>query len=134
MGEQTDRRDRPTARGRARRCSDLRDMRGVAYALGARNRSTAARPSRATIVVCPRFEEVKADKLAVRRGDAASSTMNTNPLNATTLVQYHDRQAVVVQPAGAAAQRRRTWTAIYGLPYTRRPHPMYTASRSPPTR
>ena len=28
------------------------------------------------------------------------------------------------QPAGAAASARRRWTAIYDLPYTRRPHPI----------
>src|SRR4051794_32516273 len=70
---------------------DLRDMRGVAYALGAKET-----PPEAAIVL-PSFEEVKADKLAFAR---ATKTIHqeTNPLNAKTLIQYHDRQAVVANP------------------------------------
>ena len=77
----------------------------------------------------PTYEEVKTDKQTVRPGDpdhppgdepaqrqdASSSTTTARPSSATR------------RPCRSA---RRTWTAIYGLPYTRRPHPMYTASRS----
>ena len=83
----------------------------------------------------PSFEEVKADKLAVRRGDAKIIHIRTpTRYNAKTLVQFHDRQAVVVQPAGLADQRRRTWTASTTCPTRARPHPMYREQRSRPTR
>jgi uncharacterized radical SAM protein YgiQ len=50
--------------------------------------------------------------------------LNTNPLNAKTLVQYHDRQAVVVNPPSLPLSEREM-DRIYDLPYTRRPHPGY---------
>jgi uncharacterized radical SAM protein YgiQ len=50
--------------------------------------------------------------------------VNTNPFNAKTLVQYHDRQAVVVTPP-APPLAQADMDQIYDLPYTRRPHPAY---------
>jgi len=96
---------------------DLRDMRGVAYALGA-----SEKPPEDALVI-PSFEQVAADKLAF--ADATKMIHNeTNPYNARRLVQWHDRQAVVANPppfpiTEAAMDR------IYGLPYTRKPHPVY---------
>jgi uncharacterized radical SAM protein YgiQ len=97
---------------------DLRDMRGVAYALGA----SEVPPDDA--IRLPSFEQVVADKAAF--AEAAKIIHNeTNPWNARRLVQLHDRQAVVVNPPqfpiSEAAMDR-----IYGLPYTRRAHPSYT--------
>ena len=96
---------------------DLRDMRGVAYALGAKETPPAS------AIVLPSFEEVKADKYAFAR---ATKTIHqeTNPLNAKTLVQYHDRQAVVANPPALPISQD-DMDRIYGLPYTRRPHPIY---------
>jgi uncharacterized radical SAM protein YgiQ len=112
---------------------DLRDLRGVAYALGA-----AETPSREEIQqghwspvfadsgveLLPSYEEVKADK-----GTFAEATrlihVNTNPFNARTLIQYHDRQAVVVNPPGLPLSEEEM-DRVYDLPYTRRPHPEYT--------
>lgn len=96
---------------------DLRDLRGVAYALGA---SEAPPPD---AVVLPSYETVCADKLAF--AEATRLVHNeTNPYNARRLVQAHARQAVVVNPPalpiGQAAMDH-----IYGLPYTRLPHPSY---------
>src|SRR5579883_883176 len=70
---------------------DLRDMRGVAFALGA----SEAPPEDA--IVLPSFEEVKSDK---RKFALATRIIHqeTNPLNARRLVQHHDRQAVVCNP------------------------------------
>ena len=98
---------------------DLRDMRGVAYALGAKEELPAAGAS----IVLPSYEEVKTDK---RKFAVATRIIHqeTNPLNAKRLVQYHDRQAVVANPPAlpiSQADMDRT----YGLPYTRKPHPMY---------
>ena len=49
----------------------------------------------------------------------------TNPYNARRLVQWHDRQAVVVNPPALPVSQA-AMDKIYGLPYTRRPHPIYT--------
>jgi uncharacterized radical SAM protein YgiQ len=96
---------------------DLRDMRGVAYALGAKEEP----PSDA--IVLPSYEEVKSDK---RKFALATRTIHqeTNPLNARRLVQFHDRQAVVCNPPGLPISQD-DMDRIYGLPFTRRPHPMY---------
>jgi uncharacterized radical SAM protein YgiQ len=96
---------------------DLRDMRGVAYALGARETP----PSGA--IVLPTYEEVKSDKHAFVRATKIIH-QETNPLNAKALVQYHDRQAIVANPPALPISQD-DMDRIYGLPYTRRPHPIY---------
>jgi uncharacterized radical SAM protein YgiQ len=102
---------------------DLRDMRGVAYALGAKDEPPA------DALVLPSFEDVKADK---HKFALATRTIHqeTNPLNAKALVQYHDRQAVVANPPGLPISQE-DMDRAYGLPYTRRPHPMYGNDRIP---
>src|SRR4051812_46900018 len=102
---------------------DLRDLRGVAYALGAREEPPA------DALVLPSFEEVKAD---TRRFALATRTIHqeTNPLNAKRLVQYHDRQAVVCNPPMLPISEQ-DMDRIYGLPYTRKPHPMYRGEAIP---
>jgi uncharacterized radical SAM protein YgiQ len=97
---------------------DLRDMRGVAYALGA----SESPPEDALVI--PSFEQVRDDKLAF--AEATRMIHNeTNPYNARRLVQWHDRQAVVANPPPLPVSER-VMDRIYGLPYTRRPHPTYT--------
>ena len=102
---------------------DLRDMRGVAYALGA----SESAPEDA--IVLPSFEEVKADK---HRFALATKIIHqeTNPLNARRLVQFHDRQAVVCNPPPLPVSQE-DMDRIYGLPYTRKPHPMYKGQKIP---
>ncbi len=102
---------------------DLRDMRGVAYALGAKEEPPA------DALMIPSFDEVKTDK---RRFALATRTIHqeTNPLNAKRLIQYHDRQAVVCNPPGLPVSEQ-DMDRIYGLPYTRRPHPMYRGEPIP---
>ncbi|MCA9186253.1 MAG: YgiQ family radical SAM protein, partial [Planctomycetales bacterium] len=96
---------------------ELRDMRGTAYALGA----SESPPSDA--IRLPTFEEVRDDKLAF--AEATKIIHNeTNPFNARRLVQMHDRQAVVVNPPQLPISQA-SMDRIYGLPYTRRPHPNY---------
>ena len=64
---------------------DLRDMRGVTYALGA-----SEQPPEDSLVL-PTFEQVVADKPAF--AEATRMIHNeTNPYNAKRLVQWHDRQ------------------------------------------
>ncbi len=95
----------------------LRDMRGVAYAAGA----SESPPEDA--ITLPSYEEVLADKPTF--AEATRIIHNeTNPFNARRLVQYHDQRAVVCNrprfPISQLAMDR-----IYGLPYTRKPHPSY---------
>lgn len=82
-----------------------------------------ARADSAETVLLPSFEEVVADKLAFARMTRLAH-LQTNPYNARRLVQYHGRQAVVVNPPQfplAQAEMDR----IYGQPFTRRPDPSY---------
>jgi uncharacterized radical SAM protein YgiQ len=117
---------------------DLRDLRGVAYVLGA---SESPPPERAgdlaqlcplrdkeglrpaEIQLLPSFEEVQGDKGAFVEATRLIH-VNTNAFNAKTLVQYRQRQAVVVQPPRLPLSQEEM-DAVYDLPYTRRPHPAY---------
>jgi uncharacterized radical SAM protein YgiQ len=97
--------------------ADLRDLRGVAYALGASQQPPA------DALVLPSYEQVCADKAAF--AEATRIIHNeTNPYNARRLVQFHDRQAVVVNPPQYPVSQA-VMDAVYDLPYTRRPHPSY---------
>jgi uncharacterized radical SAM protein YgiQ len=102
---------------------DLRDMRGVAYSLGAKEEP----PTDA--LALPSFEEVKTDRLQFARATRIIH-QETNPLNARRLFQYHDRQAVVCNPP-ALPVTEADMDRIYGLPYTRMPHPMYGDRKIP---
>jgi uncharacterized radical SAM protein YgiQ len=118
---------------------DLRDLRGGAYALGARESqefrealaggrsgtqySALSAQGPGDAIILPSYEEVKADKLAFAEATRLIH-VNTNPFNARTLVQYHDRQAVVANPPALPISEAEM-DFIYGLPYTRRPHPSY---------
>jgi uncharacterized radical SAM protein YgiQ len=74
-------------------------------------------------VVLPSYEAVRADKLAFAEATRLIH-VNTNPFNAKTLVQFHERQAVVVNPP-ALPLSQEEMDRVYDLPYTRRPHPSY---------
>jgi uncharacterized radical SAM protein YgiQ len=108
---------------------NLRDLRGIAYSLGAKESQhfhAQGRPSLGfdQIELLPSFEEVCDDKRAFATATRIIHT-NTNPFNAAALVQFHDRQAVVQTPP-ALPLTPEEMDAIYDLPYTRRPHPNYT--------
>ena len=97
---------------------DLRDMRGVAFALG------ASEPRPVDVLTLPSFETVRDDTLAFAEATRMIHD-ETNPYNARRLFQTHDRQAVVCnRPALPISQP--AMDAVYQLPYTRRPHPVYT--------
>jgi uncharacterized radical SAM protein YgiQ len=95
----------------------LRDMRGVAYVLGA-----SETPPEDSLLL-PSYEQVVADKFQFAEATRIIH-QETNPYNARRLIQWHQNQAVVVNPPqfpiSEAAMDR-----IYGLPYTRRAHPSY---------
>ena len=97
---------------------DLRDMRGVAYALG------ASEPLPTDALELPTYEEVVADKVAFSKATRIIHN-ETNPLNARRIMQRHGTQTIVCNvpqlPISQEAMDR-----IYGLPYTRRAHPSYT--------
>jgi uncharacterized radical SAM protein YgiQ len=78
------------------------------------------------VCLLPSFEEVARDRMAFVEATRLIH-INTNPLNALTLVQYHDRQAVVVNPPSLPLSQQEM-DRVYDLPYTRRPHPSYTES------
>ncbi len=154
---------------------DLRDLRGVAYLLGAKESAerfgdTASSPlppgecgrrpgegfegcdarrngmttlnvdcipqpsplpegegtAAATFLVIPSFEDVCRDKPTF--AEATKQIHNeTNPYNARCLIQWHDRQVVVCNPPRFPISQE-AMDAVYGLPYTRRPHPSYRES------
>ncbi|MBX3463433.1 MAG: YgiQ family radical SAM protein [Planctomycetes bacterium] len=107
--------------------ADCRDLRGVAYLLGARETlpehqwHDAACDNRT--VELPSFEQVRADRIAF-----ATATRllhhETNPLNGRRLVQRHGDRLLVVNPPALALDEQ-GMDRIYDLPYTRRPHPRY---------
>ena len=99
---------------------ELRDLRGIAYALGA----SAEIP--ADVLALPSYDEVSTDKPAF--AEATRIIHNeTNPWNARRLVQQHGTQAVVTNPPCIPISQA-AMDAIYDLPFTRRPHPTYTES------
>ncbi len=95
----------------------LRDLRGVAYALGARETP----PEDA--LVLPSCEEVVGDRFAFAEATKLIHH-ETNPYNARRLAQLHDRQWVVCNPPCLPISQG-SMDAIHALPYTRRPHPRY---------
>ncbi len=101
----------------------LRDMRGVAFALGAKETPPA------DALLLPSHEEVRSDK---QKFALATKIIHheTNPLNARRLVQFHDNQAVVCNPPALPISQE-DMDRIYGLPFTRQPHPMYRGEPIP---
>lgn len=95
----------------------LRDVRGTAYRLG------AAESPPEDCIVLPSYEEVAADKQAFARMTRFAH-LETNPYNARRLLQFHGREAVVVNPP-AYPLSEAEMDRVYGLPYQRRPHPCY---------
>jgi uncharacterized radical SAM protein YgiQ len=105
----------------------LRDLRGVAYRLGAKEALPADEPW--GTIRLPSYEVVSADPLAFCEMTKISH-METNPHNAKRLVQQHGPEAVVVNPP-ALPLAQAEMDRIYGLPYTRKPHPCYGQQNIP---
>ncbi len=98
----------------------LRDLRGVAYLLGARE-ALPAWPGET--LALPSLEDAGRDPMAFARMTRAFHH-ETNPFNARRLTQAHgDRTLVLNPPCLPIAESE--MDAIYDLPYTRRPHPRY---------
>lgn len=96
---------------------DLRGMRGVAYAMGA-----SETPPEDYLTI-PSYEAVVESKEQFAEATRVIHH-ETNPYNARGLVQWHDKQAIVVNPPQLPISEE-AMDRIYGLPYTRKPHPSY---------
>ncbi len=150
---------------------DLRNLRGVAYRLGAKEelppwsasgqqpcatdkqrlqescatgkRSLPVLPAAgqetqadvpcqwhtADTIQLPSYDEVSTDNLAFCEMTRISH-LETNPHNAKRLVQQHGPEAVVANPP-ALPLSEVEMDRIYGLPYTRKPHPSYGGQNIP---
>ncbi|MFM8734996.1 MAG: YgiQ family radical SAM protein [Pirellulales bacterium] len=104
---------------------DLRQFRGVAYRLGA----SEPPPSGDDTLELPAYEAVASDPLAFCEMTRVAH-LETNPHNARRLVQRHGREAVVVNPPALPLDTEEM-DQVYGLPFTRRPHPSYGTARIP---
>ncbi len=102
---------------------DLRDMRGVAYTLGAKE-ELPTHFGKDPVLEIPSFEKVRDDKMAFVEATRLIHT-HTNPFNAKALMQKHDLQTVVVTPPGLPLSEKEM-DGIYDLPYSRKAHPSYT--------
>jgi len=98
----------------------LRDLRGVAYLLGARE-PLPAWPGET--LALPSVEDVTRDLQAFARMTRAFHH-ETNPFNARRLTQAHGDRTLVLNPPCLPIGEAEM-DAIYDLPYTRRPHPRY---------
>jgi uncharacterized radical SAM protein YgiQ len=104
---------------------DLRDSRGVAYRLGA----SEPPPGGPDTLELPAYEAVAADPLAFCDMTRIAH-LETNPHNARRLVQRHGRESIVVN-APALPLEQDEMDQVYGLSFTRRPHPSYGVARIP---
>ncbi|GAB4151296.1 MAG: YgiQ family radical SAM protein [Planctomycetota bacterium] len=106
---------------------DCRDLRGVAYLLGGKESLPEHRFGGACgdeDVVLPSFEQVRADRTAF----AVMTRLlhrETNPRNGRRLIQDHGSRRLVVNPPDLPLEQREM-DRLYDLPFTRRPHPMYS--------
>src|SRR5207245_1893720 len=100
----------------------LRDLRGVAYLLGARE-ALPVWPGET--LALPSLEDVTRDPMAFARM-TRTFHHETNPFNAKRLTQAHGDRTLVLNPPCLPIGEAEM-DAIYDLPYTRRPHPRYAA-------
>ena len=125
----------------------LRGIRGTAYRLGASEtvplrdesqaggvslRSSPPAPESVTsanVVTLPSYDEVASDPRAFVAMTRAIQRQ-TDPECSLRLAQYHGREAVVVNPP-AWPLTEAEMDRVYGLPFTRRPHPSYGRQRIP---
>jgi len=106
---------------------EIRDVRGTVYRLGA-SESTESVPAVDTVLL-PSYEEVAANKRAFVEMTRLVHR-ETNPSCARRLIQHHGREAVVVNPP-ALPLSEAEMDRIYGLTFTRRPHPSYGREKIP---
>jgi uncharacterized radical SAM protein YgiQ len=116
----------------------LRNLRGIAYRLGAKEVLADAREGEAPAeppptITLPSYESVCGSDAEFKKRFCTLTKIShqeTNPHNAKRLVQYHGAEAVVVNP-GALPLTQAEMDRVYGLPYTRLPHPGYGDEKIP---
>jgi len=98
----------------------LRDIRGTAYPLGAKEAAALPLPG---AVELPSAGEVSGDRV---KFSAATRLIyeNSNPFNAAVLTQKSEGKAVVQNPP-ALPLSTAEMDAVYGLPFLKRAHPSY---------
>ena len=99
---------------------ELRDLRGVAYLLGAKEALPEAEGETREL---PSFEEVREDGRAFARM-TRHLHHETSPFNGRRLLQRHGQRLLVINPPELPLEEAEM-DAIYDLPYTRQPHPGY---------
>lgn len=99
---------------------DLRDIRGTAYPLGAKEAAALAIPG---AVEMPTAGEVSGDRVKFSQATRLIYE-NSNPYNAAVLAQKSEGKAVVQNPP-ALPLTTAEMDAVYGLPFTKRAHPSY---------
>jgi uncharacterized radical SAM protein YgiQ len=110
-----------------------RDLRGVAYLLGAKETlpehawHDAACDNRT--VELPSHESITQDRYAFAEATRLLHH-ETNPKNGRRLIQKHGDRTLVVNPPALALDEG-GMDRIYDLPYTRRPHPRYGQEQIP---
>ncbi|MGD9126644.1 MAG: YgiQ family radical SAM protein [Planctomycetia bacterium] len=108
----------------------IRDVRGTAYRLGASEVPAFedATDSEPTITL-PDFEAVTSD-----RRQFADMTrlayLETSPFCGRRMIQHYDREAVVINRPSLPLSTDEM-DQVYGLPFTRQPHPSYASRRIP---
>ena len=103
----------------------LRDLPGIAYRLGA----SEPAPTGDDTVALPSYEDAASDPVAFCRLTRLAH-QETNPYNARRLTQRHGNEVVVVNPPGLPLTPSEM-DHVYGLPYTRQPHPSYGRAKIP---
>ncbi|MGL6226495.1 MAG: YgiQ family radical SAM protein [Thermoguttaceae bacterium] len=105
---------------------ELRDLRGIVYRLGA---SEDLPPEDGTTIHLPSCEEVIENKERFSEMTRIAY-QNLNPYTALRLVQEHLHEAIVVNPPSLPLSEDEM-DRIYGLPFTRKPHPSYGKAEIP---
>ena len=108
---------------------DLRNMRGIVYRLGASEPPPTQESDGVTTAILPSVEQVTSDKHAFAEMTKISH-LETNPHNAKRLVQFHDRECIVANPPALPLEQSEM-DRVYGLPFTRKPHPSYGKQNIP---
>jgi uncharacterized radical SAM protein YgiQ len=113
--------------------SELRDIRGTAFAMGKNWEPLLEKKSRFTtdggIVVLPSYEEITASKEEFAKM-ARAFQFETNAHNGRALLQVHGREAVYFN-SPALPLDESDMDGLYDLPFTRMPHPSYGGEKIP---
>ena len=97
----------------------VRDIRGIPGSCY----QTASLDGVENYVLLPSFREISADKKKYAEAFMAE-TREQDAVRGRTLVQAHEKGYLVCNPPSAPLSREEL-DKVYGLPYTRKPHPMY---------